>query len=239
VQALEHPWLATLDSECESSFGDADSDSGGALLDTVVQRLQRFGTYGRLKQVALRGVANVALTVAGNSDMLVEIRSAFAAMDKDGDGRVPYAAMVDYLKRGDFDLSDTETEVLISQMDIDQEGFIRYDEWLTAMLEWRPLQESPEWEAWVREAFSAFDVDGSGRIGAAALRGMLCRDGVCSMPDVVNSALRCASAAPQAQRSGRDDTGSDRACVRAAVRARCMRSVLGGAVWQPSRPADC
>lgn len=97
--------------------------------------------HGRVRmQVALRGIANVALTVAGDTATLREIEATFRGLDEDGDGRVPYAAVVHYLKQGDFDLSDTETEVLISQMDVDEAGFIRYDEWLAAMLEWRMMQ---------------------------------------------------------------------------------------------------
>jgi Ca2+-binding EF-hand superfamily protein len=70
----------------------------------------------------------------------------------------------------------------------------RYEEWLAAMLEWRSLQESDEWDAWVEQGFKAFDVDGSGTIGVQALQGMLCKGGVCLMPDVVAAALRCVAA---------------------------------------------
>ena len=52
------------------------------------------------------------------------------------------------------------------------------------------LQENPEWDTWVEEGFKAFDVDGSGSIGVQELQDVLCRDGVCHMPDVVSSALR-------------------------------------------------
>lgn len=90
--------------------------------------------------MALRGIANVALTVAGDTETLREIEATFRALDDDGDGRVPYAAMVRYIKHGGFDLSDTEMDVLISQMDVDEAGFVRYDDWLAAMIEWRTVQ---------------------------------------------------------------------------------------------------
>jgi calcium-dependent protein kinase len=194
VEALEHPWFASLDAQLpRESNGKGSSGAGRPLSDTVVQRLQRFGTYGRLKQVALREIANVALTVAGDSKMVAEIQRVFRSMDLDGNGCVPYSAMVQLFKTGGFDLSDTEIEVLISQMDLDSEGFIRYEEWLAAMVEWRTLQESEEWDTWVAQAFAAFDVDGSGRVGVSELSAMLCKDGVCMMPDVVSAALRCAA----------------------------------------------
>lgn len=53
------------------------------------------------------------------------------------------------------------------------------------------MQESPEWDCWVEKAFEVFDNDGSGRIGVTDLEKMLCKDGVCAMPDIVTSALRC------------------------------------------------
>lgn len=125
LQALRHPWLSELESESDTasspSSGESEGDdargSGAAgraaspFLDSVVQRLQRFGTYGRLKQIALRRVANAAMTVAGDSAMLAEIRAAFEAMDTAGDGRVPYGAVVAFLADAGFDLSETETEV--------------------------------------------------------------------------------------------------------------------------------
>ena len=109
-QALTHPWFACLGSEAGPDAGAASlpplvpatadaaaalsltpaAGPGGPLCDSVVQRLQRFGTYGRLKRIALRGIASVAMTVAGDSDALRELEAAFWEMDVAGDGRVPY-----------------------------------------------------------------------------------------------------------------------------------------------------
>jgi len=45
AELLRHPWLAKLDGPVTTS------DIEAPLSDTLVQRLQRYGTYGRLKQV--------------------------------------------------------------------------------------------------------------------------------------------------------------------------------------------
>lgn len=74
-------------------------------------------------QAALRGIANVAVTVADDVCMLEEIRSTFEALDEHGDGRVPYATFVEYLRTGGFELTETEQDVLISQMDVEQAGY--------------------------------------------------------------------------------------------------------------------
>lgn len=60
------------------------------------------------------------------------------------------------------------------------------------MVEWQALQQSSEWDAWVGAAFDQFNGDGSGFMGESDLAAMLCKDGQCAMPDIVQSALRCA-----------------------------------------------
>lgn len=117
------------------------------------------------------------------------------------------------------------TQVLISQMDVDRSGFVRYEDWLAAMLEWRSLQERDEWDAWVGAAFEAFNVDGTGRVGVPQLQAMLCKDGVCAMPDVVAAALRCAPSAhasppPHAARTRRPACAACRSANSLAQRSR-------------------
>ena len=52
----------------------------------IVQRLQRFGTYGRLKQIALRKVAH---NIAGDSAVLADIKAAFQKLDPQSTGQSP------------------------------------------------------------------------------------------------------------------------------------------------------
>lgn len=65
LQVLAHPWFLDLDDEVPQTPRADGLAANADLAATVVQRLQRFGTYGRLKQVALRGIAGIALSVAG------------------------------------------------------------------------------------------------------------------------------------------------------------------------------
>ena len=122
AEALAHPWFDQLELPRDRSN---NGTSHAPLLDSVVQRLQRFGTYGRLKQAALREIATAYLPLAGDHEMLQDIKSLFEQIDEDSDGRVPYESLVSLLKQGDFDLSETEVEILISQMDITSCGYVK------------------------------------------------------------------------------------------------------------------
>ncbi|KAF8058936.1 CPK9 [Scenedesmus sp. PABB004] len=69
AELLRHPWLAAA--RGSSDAGGAGGGGAAAwpaaavpLADSLVQRLQRYGTYGRLKQLVLRQVA-AALAAAG------------------------------------------------------------------------------------------------------------------------------------------------------------------------------
>lgn len=68
--------------------------------------------------------------------------------------------------------------------------YIKYDEWLAAMLEWQQLQQCEQWEQWVEEAFLHFDLDGAGHISKQGLSKMLCSGEQCAMPDTIAAALR-------------------------------------------------
>ena len=50
----------------------------------IVRRLQRFGTYGRLKQIALRKVAH---NIASDSALVCDLKAAFQQLDPQGTGQ--------------------------------------------------------------------------------------------------------------------------------------------------------
>lgn len=158
-EALQHHWLqVTLrrppDIGCVSLGPD------------VVQRVQRFGMYGRLKQAALRSVVR---SIAADADLLQQLRANCAALDPDGTGRIPYDRLVGLLTNGGFTLSRQEVCALVGQLDMDMNGDIDYDAWIAAMVDWRKIQDTPGWDQWVAAAFRAFDLDSDGAIDAQEL----------------------------------------------------------------------
>ena len=76
---------------------DDSSPSQTPIARSIVQRLQRFGTYGRLKQVALRKVAH---TFAADSQLLTELRQLFDAIDSDGSGTISHDEMIEATRFG-------------------------------------------------------------------------------------------------------------------------------------------
>eukprot|EP00803_Ostreobium_quekettii_P004365 evm.model.scf_394.1 EVM.evm.TU.scf_394.1 scf_394:12902-20036(+) len=179
-QALEHEWLS--------------EGEGGAstmpLNASLVQRLQRFGTYGRLKQAALRKVAEF---VATDGQLVEDLAKAFHLLDTSDTGRVSYTDISNELRKGEFDLSDPEIDQLLAQMEVDADDCIDYPSWLAAVVDWRQIQDSAQWDKWVVKAFKVFDQDQSGSLSTDELTHMLCGD-VCEIPDTVPAALREADA---------------------------------------------
>jgi len=174
VELLRHPWLARAgeDEEDGEDEGRGGGERGGQpapapppLEASLVQRLQRYGAYGRVRQLALRRVAHLALLEyeeeeeredgAGGGGggqggagagaggragggVLGRVIKAFAALPRGADGRVPYDAVADALAR--YDLSDTERRMLVLQLDADRDGRVDLDEFAAATADWGALQ---------------------------------------------------------------------------------------------------
>jgi calcium-dependent protein kinase len=139
-RALAHPWLA----EEEGGGGGGGSGGGAAapLGDSIVQRLQRYGTYGRLKQAALRKVAHAAAAAGGaDGGLPAALAAAFRRMDPGGTGRVPAAGLRQELEGGHFALTPAEAAQLLAQVDADEAGGVDYAQWVAAMADWKAVRQ--------------------------------------------------------------------------------------------------
>ncbi|GMH43343.1 hypothetical protein BSKO_11265 [Bryopsis sp. KO-2023] len=179
-EVLAHPWLA---SDPESSR------SGCFVRDSIIQRLQRFGTYGKLKQVALR---QVAIFIALETNIFQDLLRVFFGMNTWGSGRLGRADVVALLRSNKFVLSEREIRQMMAQMECDANGDIEYIEWLTIMADWVQIQECPLWDEWVARAFNCFDTHSKGWLTSEDLTRMLCGNTRCECPDTVPAALRVA-----------------------------------------------
>ncbi|PRW57858.1 calcium-dependent kinase 29-like [Chlorella sorokiniana] len=177
-QALQHRWLA------------ADEHHPGAdvpLGSSIVQRLQRFGTYGRLKRAALHAIARF---VPPDNITVQELRGLFLELDPLDTGCVPYTRLQQEMEEGMFELSAAECGRLLATMDINKDGEVDFYEFLAALMDWSKLQQSTDWLDMVDAAYESLDRDGCGRIGPKDLEILLCGDGGCEAADWLDMVLR-------------------------------------------------
>ena len=104
VDALNHPWLLEADELAGQSKG-AGQDR--PLQRSIIQRLQRFGTYSFLKQVVLSKIAGEANKI---SEMSPQIFDFFNSLDKDQSGTISYDELRQGLSKAGYQLADSEGE---------------------------------------------------------------------------------------------------------------------------------
>lgn len=122
TQLLQHKWLVSRHAD---QGGNLHHDvQGGAVNDTLVQRLQRYGTYGKLKQAALRAVAS---RIRSDSEFVQDLKGGFETLDPNKTGSIPYETVADMLSNGAcddsgcrkiYDLSAVETQQLLAQFHV-------------------------------------------------------------------------------------------------------------------------
>lgn len=172
-EALSHPWLK--DSSIAPSL---------PLRSSVVQRLQRFATYGYLKQLVLRIMADeLDATLmseslgsgVGSSDsfedsqntmeVLGSLKGLFDELDVDASGTVSMDELAAGLDRLGYDISATEIEQLMARVDVNQDGSIQMGEFVAGLVDWNVLQrDNDAWDRWVSRAFDKLDRNGDGVI---------------------------------------------------------------------------
>ncbi|GAB4823735.1 hypothetical protein N2152v2_010781 [Parachlorella kessleri] len=203
-EALAHSWLHGLKSKEDVPLGRS-----------IVQRLQRFGTYGRLKQLALRAIAS---HLPRDSCLVEDLRGLFLELDPSDTGHVHFVRLQQEMEGGHFNLSPREKQQLLALVEQDGSGNITFHDFVTALMDWGQVQASGEWDLLVERAFEALDVDCSGHIGPEDLEALLCGDYGCEqswdeVPDSMNAVLREADL----DRDGKIDLGDFRQLLAAEL----------------------
>lgn len=155
--ALSHPWLK-----------ETSKTPVLPLRSSVVQRLQRFATYGHLKQIVLRLMAEEVEAYPSSEEQSKELVGAlhalFDELDVDASGTVSMDELVAGLDRLGYDLSTSEVEQLMARVDINQDGSLEVGEFVAGLVDWNALQRDTAWEYWVSCAFEKLDRNGDGYI---------------------------------------------------------------------------
>jgi calcium-dependent protein kinase len=178
-EALSHRWLTT-----------DDAAPALPLRSSVVQRLQRFATYGMLKQVVLRIIADdihedslsslnneQPLIDAGASEsavMLLQTLSIlFDELDVDASGSVSMDELVSGLDRLGYDVEGEELEQLMTKVDTNKDGSLQLPEFVAGMMDWPTLQKDDRWGFWVDRAFDKLDRNGDGYLALDSLEELI------------------------------------------------------------------
>jgi len=120
----------------------------------IASNMKKFRFASKLKQVVLTMIAQNLK----DSD-LEELRGHFIALDKNKDGTLSKAELVDGLKQAKISMPDDFVDVL-NGLDTDGSGTIDYSEFLASTL--TRAQYFKDESAW--SAFRMFDKDGDGQI---------------------------------------------------------------------------
>lgn len=138
--------------------------SGDALTN-----LRNFKITMKLEQATLAFIASQLVT----GEESEEIRKAFIAMDENGDGRLSLQEVKKGFEKADL-AKDLDIDQILQNCDTDYNGFIDYNEFLTATLNWHKVLSQSRLDA----AFNAIDVDKSGTITLEEIKQFIGRDQV-------------------------------------------------------------
>jgi len=98
---------------------------------------------------------------------MAELKEAFTAFDKNGDGKITAGEIEDLLKTMGLAPSKEEIKDMLNELDIDQNGCIDFSEFVTMMTKDTKTKNAEEE---MLEAFKMFDKDGNGNISATELK---------------------------------------------------------------------
>jgi len=187
-QALEHPWFLkvlgkgnkirrtseTFETDHESVLNTVNSNaeklnnqnaiaSYTNSMKEVLLNLKNFRAERKLQQATLYFMVQQLLT----SEEVKEIREIFFNLDEDQDGRLTKEEILrGYKKSKYFFCSLEEIEKIMDLVDIDKNGYIEYQEFISAAFPKEKILNEEN----VKRAFDVFDNDKDGKICSEELK---------------------------------------------------------------------
>ena len=131
-----------------------------------MENLKTFRADRKLQQAVLAFISSQLLT----SEDEKELKNTFAQFDKNGDGRLSKQELIDgYAKLVGEEQAEEDTENIMTEVDINKDGFVDYSEFIIASMSKKKLLSKKN----LNEAFAAFDTDGSGTITVDEIKSIL------------------------------------------------------------------
>ncbi|XP_028804223.1 calmodulin-alpha-like isoform X1 [Neltuma alba] len=109
------------------------------------------------------------MTDSLTEDQVADFREAFSLIDRDSDGFITVDEMASIVQSLDGNPTKEEIREMITEVDIDGNGSIDFEEFLTIMGRKMKFQQENLTEE-LKEAFKVFDRDEDGYISASELR---------------------------------------------------------------------
>jgi calcium-dependent protein kinase len=127
-----------------------------------LERIKKFSSGGKLKQLTLNCIAHQCSTADINENQKI-----FINLDKNNDGYITKKELREGLKQM-MKLSDDEIEQIILSIDTDKNGAINYTEFIAATLSHETVDQEK-----IIQAFDMMDKNGDGFIEESELAEMV------------------------------------------------------------------
>ena len=125
-----------------------------------MKNLSKFETESKLQRATLAFIVSQLMS----SDELEILSKIFTEIDKNGDGLLSKEEIEEALKKH-TNYTNENIGNLIKRVDLDQNGFVNYSEFLVATVDWENEMSRERLEL----AFKTFDTDHSGKISMEEL----------------------------------------------------------------------
>lgn len=132
LEALMHTWVM-----------EGGTATVLPLEGSVVQRLQRFATYGDLKQLVLKRMSELHngtdATEKAPATVLGKLRELFDDLDMDHSGVLSLDELSEGLRAKGYSLSKEEVQQLMAEVDVDGNGYVDFDEFMATLVDWNEI----------------------------------------------------------------------------------------------------
>lgn len=155
-EVLDHSWIQHREHGRTISLGDQ-----------VRMRIKQFSLMNRFKKKVLRVVADNL-----PDEQIDVIKKMFDMMDKDKNGNLSFDELKDGLSMIGHALPDTDVQMLMDAADIDGNGTLNYEEFITMNVHLRKIESDEH----LSEAFRYFDKNQSGYVEFEELKDALSDD---------------------------------------------------------------
>ena len=163
-----------------------DTAETGLVHPKVFKALKLFSTQNKLKRKALGIIAQFL-----SSQEIESLRKEFAALDKDGNGKITCKELVQSMKTLGLNPSNSDVSQLIAEIDSDGDGLMDYQEFLAASMEKKHYMR----DDLLYRAFQSMDIDRTGSLTRDNIRTLLSGDDSAVVDDIISTVDTDASGA--------------------------------------------